>query len=96
MLVKDGATTPQEDTVVERQLLKILFIYIDTSMLPFQIRFIKSKKENREQDNLKTHNMQVNIPLLDAMKQIPWYAKFIKDLCTTKCMMKGNEVINLR
>ena len=28
--------------------------------------------------------MKVNIPLLDAIKQIPSYAKFLKDLCTVK------------
>ena len=26
----------------------------------------------------------MNIPLLDAIKQIPSYAKFCKDLCTVK------------
>ena len=26
----------------------------------------------------------MNIPLLDAIKQIPSYAKFLKDLCTVK------------
>ena len=28
--------------------------------------------------------MKVNIPLLDAIKQVPSYAKFLKDLCTVK------------
>ena len=28
--------------------------------------------------------VKVNIPLLDAIKQIPLYAKFLKDLCTVK------------
>ena len=28
--------------------------------------------------------VKVNIPLLDAIKQIPSYAKFLKDLCTVK------------
>jgi len=26
-------------------------------------------------------NVEVNIPLLDAIKQIPKYAKFLKELC---------------
>ena len=30
--------------------------------------------------------MELNIPLLDAIKQIPKYAKFLKELCTTKCV----------
>lgn len=28
--------------------------------------------------------MKVNIPLLDAIKQIPSYAKILEDLCTVK------------
>ena len=36
-------------------------------------------------DFLKTfRRVEVNIPLLDAIKQIPKYAKFLKDLCTHK------------
>ena len=31
--------------------------------------------------------MKINIPLLDAVKQIPSYAKFLKDMCTTKRRM---------
>ena len=28
--------------------------------------------------------MKVNIPLLDTIKQIPSYAKFLEDICTVK------------
>ena len=28
--------------------------------------------------------VKVNIPLLDMIKQVPTYAKFLKDLCTSK------------
>ena len=28
--------------------------------------------------------VNINIPLLDAIKQVPRYAKFLKDLCTQK------------
>ena len=28
--------------------------------------------------------VKVNIPLLDMIKQVPTYAKFLKDLCTKK------------
>ncbi|GAV72245.1 hypothetical protein CFOL_v3_15733, partial [Cephalotus follicularis] len=34
--------------------------------------------------------VQINIPLLDAIRQVPAYAKFLKDLCTTKRKMKTN------
>ncbi|XP_068503952.1 uncharacterized protein [Phaseolus vulgaris] len=39
--------------------------------------------------------VEVNIPLLDAIKQIPRYAKFLKDLCTHKRRLKGNEKVNM-
>ncbi|KAL4592038.1 hypothetical protein LXL04_005017 [Taraxacum kok-saghyz] len=39
--------------------------------------------------------VQINIPLLDAIKQIPRYAKFLKDLCTNKRKLKGNEKISM-
>ena len=32
--------------------------------------------------------VKINIPLLDAIKQIPAYAKFLKDLCTVKRTMQ--------
>ena len=37
----------------------------------------------------------MNIPLLDAIKQIPRYAKFLKELCTHKSKFKGNERISM-
>jgi hypothetical protein len=32
--------------------------------------------------------VQINIPIIDAIRQIPSYAKFLKDLCTQKCRMR--------
>ncbi|GAV80525.1 hypothetical protein CFOL_v3_23986 [Cephalotus follicularis] len=32
--------------------------------------------------------VQINLPLLDAIQQVPAYAKFLKDLCTTKRKLK--------
>ncbi|KAL7617050.1 hypothetical protein Lser_V15G02829 [Lactuca serriola] len=39
--------------------------------------------------------VEVNIPLLDAIKKIPRYAKFLKELCTNKRKLKGNEKISM-
>ncbi|XP_023750718.1 uncharacterized protein LOC111899063 [Lactuca sativa] len=39
--------------------------------------------------------VEVNIPLLDAIKQIPRYANFLKELCTNKRKLKGNEKISI-
>ena len=35
--------------------------------------------------------MKVNIPLLDMIKQVPTYAKFLKDLCTVKRGLNVNR-----
>ncbi|GAV71031.1 hypothetical protein CFOL_v3_14525 [Cephalotus follicularis] len=32
--------------------------------------------------------VQINLPLLDAIQKVKAYAKFLKDLCTTKCKLK--------
>ncbi|XP_031247204.1 uncharacterized protein LOC116104910 [Pistacia vera] len=37
--------------------------------------------------------VEVNIPLLDAIKQVPRYAKFLKELCTNKQKLNGDEKI---
>jgi len=39
--------------------------------------------------------VEVNTPLLDAIKQIPRYAKVLKELCTHKRKLKGNERISM-
>ena len=40
--------------------------------------------------------VEVNIPLLDAIKQVPRYAKFLKELCTSKRKLKENEKVSMR
>ena len=40
--------------------------------------------------------VQVNIPLLDAIKQVRRYAKFLKELCTNKRKLRGDEKVRVR
>ncbi|CAJ2672885.1 unnamed protein product [Trifolium pratense] len=66
--------------------------------IPFPQRVQKNKKNKAEEDKeiLDVFSkVAVNIPLLDVIKQIPKYAKFLKDLCTNKRKVKGNERVNL-
>ncbi|XP_027364478.1 uncharacterized protein LOC113871585, partial [Abrus precatorius] len=66
--------------------------------LPFPQRVIQPSKkiEEAEKEILETfRKVEVNIPLLDAIKQIPKYAKFLKDLCTHRRRLKGNEKVNM-
>nr|KYP34640.1 hypothetical protein KK1_044391 [Cajanus cajan]KYP59995.1 hypothetical protein KK1_015442 [Cajanus cajan] len=52
--------------------------------------------EEVDKEILETfRKVEVNIPLLDAIKKIPRYAKFLKDLCTHKRKLKGNERISM-
>ena len=64
---------------------------------PFPPRAIPSKKmEEVDREILETfRKVEVNIPLLDAIKQIPRYAKFLKELRTHKRRLKGNKKISM-
>ncbi|CAN6562633.1 unnamed protein product [Malus baccata var. baccata] len=63
---------------------------------PFPRRFMQSKKEEAENDILETfRKVQVNIPLLDAIKQVPRYAKFFKELCTSRKRILSKEVVKV-
>ncbi|CAN6677839.1 unnamed protein product [Malus baccata var. baccata] len=62
----------------------------------FPSRFKQTKKEEAEKDILETfRKVQVNIPLLDAIKQVPRYAKFFKELCTTRKRISTKEVVKV-
>ncbi|XP_045831226.1 uncharacterized protein LOC123922565 [Trifolium pratense] len=66
--------------------------------IPFPQRVQKNIKKTVEEDKEILdvfRKCAVNIPLLDAIKQIPKYAKFLKDLCTHKRKLKENERVSL-
>ncbi|XP_026459149.1 uncharacterized protein LOC113359784 [Papaver somniferum] len=61
---------------------------------PFPSRFAKSKKETLYKDIYEIFkNIQVNIPLLEAIRQILRYTKFLKELYTNKHKLVDNEVM---
>ncbi|KAM2349753.1 hypothetical protein ACFX1X_013221 [Malus domestica] len=62
----------------------------------FPRRFMQSKKDESDKVILDTfRKVQVNILLLDAIKQIPKYAKFLKELCTTRKRASNKEVVRV-
>ncbi|CAN6573189.1 unnamed protein product [Malus baccata var. baccata] len=64
--------------------------------VPFPSRFLQAKNEEEEKDVLETfRKVHVNIPLLDAIKQIPKYAKLLKKLCTTRKRIQEKEVVHV-
>ncbi|RDX83136.1 hypothetical protein CR513_35981, partial [Mucuna pruriens] len=61
----------------------------------FPTRTISTRKPESDEELLKMfRKVEINIPLLDAIKQIPKYAKFLKELCVHKRKkMKGSREI---
>ncbi|RDY06484.1 hypothetical protein CR513_09531, partial [Mucuna pruriens] len=58
--------------------------------LPFPNRTVSARRSKIDEDLLKLFKkVEINIPLLDAIKQIPKYAKFLKELCAHKRKKKG-------
>ncbi|XP_031280029.1 uncharacterized protein LOC116138449 [Pistacia vera] len=54
----------------------------------------ESKNEEKDKEILEMfHKVEVNILLLDVIKQVPRYAKFLKELCTNKRKLNGDEKI---
>jgi hypothetical protein len=65
---------------------------------PFPMSSSRSKKKDKEKEILEVFKkVELNIPLFDAIKQIPKYAKFLKELCTTKraFKLKGHETVSI-
>ncbi|RDX72197.1 hypothetical protein CR513_48343, partial [Mucuna pruriens] len=63
-----------------------------TVPVSFPTQTISARKPESDEELLKVfRKVEINIPLLDAIKQIPKYAKFLKELCVHKRkMMKGS------
>ncbi|KAL5537987.1 hypothetical protein UlMin_045695 [Ulmus minor] len=52
---------------------------------PFPQRLVPKEKGTKYSDILEVFKqVHINIPFLDAIKQVPAYSKFLKDLCTVK------------
>ena len=53
--------------------------------IPYPERLLPLAKNNNHNQILEIfRQVKVNIPLLDAIKKVTVYAKFLKDLCTIK------------
>ncbi|XP_052885333.1 uncharacterized protein LOC128293828 [Gossypium arboreum] len=63
---------------------------------PFPGRLNLCQKSKKDKEILEIfRNVEINLPLLDAIRQIPWYAKFLKELCTNKRKLTGNEKLSV-
>ena len=64
----------------------------DLKHAPFPHRLMKASKTNLNAEIYDIFKqVRINIPMLDAIKQIPSYAKFLKDLCTVKRKLHVKE-----
>ena len=81
---------PAEETREEKEVEPVhIFIKEDSmknSMPPPFPQALRGKKKTSKQAGILEvlRQVKVNIPLLDMIKQVPTYAKFLKDLCTVK------------
>ena len=65
-------------------------------LVHFQADFGKSKKDESDQAILEIFKkVQVNLPLIKCLKQVPKYAKFLKELCTKRRRTDENEVVKM-
>ncbi|XP_052621604.1 uncharacterized protein LOC128127214 [Lactuca sativa] len=63
---------------------------------PFPKRLKSTKKEREENEIMQMFKrVQINIPLIEVIKQVPRYARFLKDLCVSKNKLKGNQVVTV-
>ena len=87
--VSDGPHVPRSD-VVDVEPEKDKASHVPSTPYPYKLRAPKKWNNHSEIYEL-FKQVKVNIPLLDAIKQIPSYAKFLKDLCTVKRKLGVNK-----
>ena len=87
--MSDKPHVPRTD-VVDVEPEKDKAIHVPSSPYPHRLRAPKKLNNHFEIYEL-FKQVKVNIPLLDAIKQISSYAKFLKDLCTVKRKLGVNK-----
>ncbi|CAN6542407.1 unnamed protein product [Malus baccata var. baccata] len=80
-----------EELIIEEEEQGKATARVDTPM-PQALSGPKLSNSSKEETFRK---VQVNIPLLDAIKQVPRYAKFLKELCTTRKRISTKEVVKV-
>ncbi|KAI3683909.1 hypothetical protein L1987_84424 [Smallanthus sonchifolius] len=58
--------------------------YPEALVEPFKAKMVNKRGPQQEEMWEMFRQVKINIPLLDAIKQIPAYAKYLKELCTQK------------
>ena len=87
--VSDKPHVPRVD-IVDVELEKDKASHDPPAPYPYRLRTPKKVNNHSEIYEL-FKQVKLNIPLLDGIKQIPSYAKFLKDLCTVKRKLGVNK-----
>ena len=87
--VSDKSHVPKTD-VIDGEPEQDKASYIPPAPYPHRLRAPKKVNNHSEIYEL-FKQVKLNIPLLDAIKQIPSYAKFLKDFCTVKRKLGVNK-----
>ncbi|XP_042466147.1 uncharacterized protein LOC122048678 [Zingiber officinale] len=79
--------------VVEQKQTEIQLPFPQRLVKPGKGKAIEKSREFQEMMEIFSR-VEVNIPLLKAIKHIPKYTKFLKDLCVNKKKLKGDELVS--
>ncbi|XP_026416485.1 uncharacterized protein LOC113311913 [Papaver somniferum] len=91
---EEDETIPKKTDLVNSNSKPLVSTYVTPP--PFPSRFAKSNKETLDKEIWEIFKkIKVNIPLIEAIRQVPRYANFLKELCTNKPKLTGNEVMSV-
>ncbi|XP_076917754.1 uncharacterized protein LOC143577927 [Bidens hawaiensis] len=82
---KNNKSVPKDDTNNSKDKEKVKTVpYPDALLAPSKAKMASKRGPQQEEMGETFKQVKINIPLLDAIKQIPAYAKYLKELCTQK------------
>ena len=85
LVFKPAGKTREQDEMEPEQIFIKEYSMKENMPPPFPKALRSKKKASKQEGILEVlRQVKVNIPLLDMIKQVPTYAKFLKDLCTVK------------
>ena len=87
--VSDKSYVPKTN-VVDGELEEDKATHVPPAPYPHKLR-VPKKLDNHSEIYELFKQVKLNIPLLDSIKKIPSYAKFLKDLCTVKRKLGVNK-----
>ncbi|RVW29163.1 hypothetical protein CK203_098488 [Vitis vinifera] len=83
---KSGKKSASKSSIEEEPRIVIKEDMMKKHMPPLFLKLYMERREIKNSSEILEvlRQVKVNIPLLDMIKQVPTYAKFLKDLCTVK------------